>query len=228
MRIWKEGLTRFPDSALLRIKLALGYVQEIMRQRSGDLRRDAEIAWGLAMEAEAITDKSRLEEWLGNWLMAYLYWIYKGDFARSASEARAAVELVPHDAFSRSDLAQFLIVAGQPDEAMAWLEKAIRQDPNNATFGILGMAQYFAGRPAEAISVFQRQSDPWWIIIAAARARLDQLDEAREAIAKTLEGMPGWTVEKEAKWPSGMNPQFVEPFQSSYLDDLRKAGLPEK
>jgi hypothetical protein len=39
--------------------------------------------------------------------------------------------------------------------------------------------------------------------------------------------LPGWTIAQEARYPGGKQPQLVEPFQKAYLDDLRKAGLPE-
>jgi hypothetical protein len=58
-------------------------------------------------------------------------------------------------------------------------------------------------------------------------ARLDQMDEAKAELAKSLAIDPSWTVKKEAFHPTGKHPQMVEPLLTAYLKDLRKAGLPE-
>jgi hypothetical protein len=62
---------------------------------------------------------------------------------------------------------------------------------------------------------------------AACLARLGRLEEAKADVEVFLNRYPGWTIAKEAKWPSGRAPKFAEPMLSEYLDDLRKAGLPE-
>jgi adenylate cyclase len=100
-QVWQEGLAKFPDSALLRIKLAWTYVQDIINEWTNDSWGDTEQAWKLAKEAEAIPNKSRLETFLYRWLMANLYQYHEGDFPRSVVEAEAAVKLVQYDAFSR-------------------------------------------------------------------------------------------------------------------------------
>ena len=38
---------------------------------------------------------------------------------------------------------------------------------------------------------------------------------------------PSDTIKREAAWPGGKQPQMTETVLKSYLDDLRKAGLPE-
>ena len=64
-QVWQEGLAKFPDSALLRTKMALTYCSGHHRtERTDDPWRDTELAWKLAKEAEAIPDKSRLETFL--------------------------------------------------------------------------------------------------------------------------------------------------------------------
>jgi hypothetical protein len=58
-------------------------------------------------------------------------------------------------------------------------------------------------------------------------ARLGKIDEARTFMAKFVEDNPGHTVKDEAFWPTRKQPQMVERILKPYLDDLRKAGLPE-
>jgi len=177
-QVWQEGLAKFPDSALLRIKLAWTYLQDIIGERTDDPWRDTELAWKLAKEAEAIPDKSRLETFLSRWLMANLYQYHERDFERSVVEAEAAVKLVPYDAFSRADLAMFLANAGETDRAIDWLEEAIRRDasPMDWYFANLAIAYYNAGRPADAVTQFQKMKEPFEVNLAAAYARLGKLD----------------------------------------------------
>jgi hypothetical protein len=51
---------------------------------------------------------------------------------------------------------------------------------------------------------------------------LGRVDEARALIANWLEPHPGDTIGAEALRPP------KEPYKTSWLDDLRRAGLPER
>ena len=229
-QIWEEGLAKFPDSAILRIKICFTYEVAIFHGWSKDPGGDVERAWKLATEAQAVETKSRVEIWLGHWVMAFLYQWHDGDFARSVVEAEAAIEMVPNDGHSLSDLAQFLANAGRTDEAIQWGREAIRLEPKGHDWYHynLGWAYYVAGRPEQALAEFKDQpgisGSP---ALAAAYARLGQIDTARAKIAELEKILPGWTIAQEARYPGGKQPQLVEPFQKAYLDDLRKAGLPE-
>ncbi|MBB3146880.1 hypothetical protein FHS21_003296 [Phyllobacterium trifolii] len=44
---------------------------------------------------------------------------------------------------------------------------------------------------------------------------------------KFLEDKPGWTVQKEAVFPTTKQPQYTEPLLKTYLADLAKARLPK-
>jgi len=227
--IWQEGLAKFPNSALLRIKIAFTYTQDVMNERTDDPWRDTELAWKLASEADAIANKSRLETLLCHWVMAILYQLHEGDFERSAAEAEAVVRLVPYDVLAHADLGYFLVNAGKTDRAVEWLEAALHRDANPMPWliGNLAVAYYFAGRPEDAIATFRKMDEPWEINLAAAYARLDKLEEARTSIAQALKGKPGWTIKREAVWPTTRQPQLVEPLLKAYLADLAKAGLPQ-
>jgi hypothetical protein len=53
------------------------------------------------------------------------------------------------------------------------------------------------------------------------------MEEARATIAELLKSNPSYTLKYEATWPAGKMPQLVEPLQQAFLDDVRKAGMPE-
>jgi adenylate cyclase len=227
-QVWQEGLAKFPDSVLLRTKIAFTYIQDIIYERTDDPWRDTELAWKLGTEAAAIPNKSRLETFLGHWQMAILYQFHEGDFERSVVEAEAAVKLVPYDSLSRADLALYLANAGLTDRAIEWLEQAIRRDasPLDFYFGYLAVAYYLAGRPADAVAQLQKMKRPYKTYLAAAYVRLGKPDEARTIVAQLVKD--GHTLRREAVWPTGKQPQFTEPLLKPYLADLAKAGLPEK
>jgi adenylate cyclase len=123
---------------------------------------------------------------------------------RSVTEAEEAAKLVPFDPFSRADLVLYMANAGKIDTAIEWLEESIRRDasPLGWYFGNLAFAYYRADRPADAVTTLQKMVHPWYSTLAAAHARLGHVNEARASVETFLQEKPGWTVGKEAVWPS--------------------------
>ena len=64
-------------------------------------------------------------------------------------------------------------------------------------------------------------------ILAAAEVRSGKLDDARAHIAEFIKQNPSWTIKVEANFPAGQQPSMVPELLGPYLDDLRKAGVPE-
>jgi adenylate cyclase len=231
--VYAQGLAKFPGSTLLRIMIAWTHLNMLELGWSDDPGADADAAWEFGTAARAAQNKSPLETFLSRWQMAVLHYFCQGDFESAASGARAAVKLVPFDPYTRAYLSYFLIGAGHAGEARKWLEESIPRDiaPLNFYFEHLGLAHYIEGHPELALETFKRMPSPWnqprMILRAACLARAGRLDEARSEVAAHLKRYPCWTIAKEAVWPTGRAPKFAEPMLSAYLDDLRKAGLPE-
>jgi adenylate cyclase len=226
--IWQEGLAKFPNSALLRLKIASTYWVDLTFDASDDPWRDVDLGWKLLKEAEAVPDKSRLETWLYHWQMAAYYQFHDGDFESSAAEAEAAVKLVPNDPWALAVLSGIMANTGHTDRAIEWAQRAAR-DPNAIDFYYqeLGWAYYCAGRPSDALADFSKMQDPWTWGQAVSYARLGRVDEARTLMSKIVKDQPGHTIRGEAIWPTRKQPQMVQRLLTPYLDDLRKAGLPE-
>ncbi len=222
-QVWREGLAHFPNSTLLRIKLGFSYMEPILEGWTEPTEDDIETAWQFGRQAEAAENKSRQETWLCHWLMAFLYQWHDQDFERSIAEAEAAVQMVPYDAWSRASLATWLAAAGRTDEAIAWLEGALRRDPHGPPWwtGNLAWAYYLGGRYEDALGEWHKMSKPWPLGLAVVQVRLGRVGEARATVAEFLKDDPGWTLKKEARWP------LIEPLKQSYLEDLRQAGLPD-
>ncbi len=69
-----------------------------------------------------------------------------------------------------------------------------------------------------------RVSGYWpYAALASALAHLDQIDEARAAVAEALRAKPDLSLAYLKKTLPTKEPDGLEP----YLDGLRKAGLPE-
>jgi adenylate cyclase len=117
-KISEEGLARFPDSALLKIRLAWTYVVE--NNVFGPLencRTTSDIAYKLGREAEEAKNKSRFLIYQNLKLMAHVYG-WHGELDRSIQQAEAAVGMSPYDAELRSSMAGFIANAGKLDEAI--------------------------------------------------------------------------------------------------------------
>jgi adenylate cyclase len=222
-QVCQDGLARFPDSTLLRLMMSWTYLEPTLDQWTKPSDADIELAWQFGKEAEAAADKSRLEIWLSHWLMAQLYQWHEEDFERSVIEAEATVQIAPYDGFSRSVLSWNLASAGKTDQAIEWAEEAIRRDSNSPDLwqGNLAWAYYLAGRDEEALAALQKMSEPYRDVLAPVYVRLGRIDEARAVMAEFVKDT-GYTLEDEARWP------LKEPLKQAYLDDLRKAGMPER
>jgi adenylate cyclase len=116
----REGLERFPDSALLRIMLAFSYSNEVETLSSHDPQGDIQRAWDLAVEADAAAAMSPYTAWLHSSLMTELCQWHEADFERSVAHARLAVRKAPYHAHSRYHLSWFLANAGRIDQAIEW------------------------------------------------------------------------------------------------------------
>jgi TolB-like protein/DNA-binding winged helix-turn-helix (wHTH) protein len=221
---YRQGLDRYPASALLRIELAWTYLWTAMNQVDRDPRPDIEQAWRLASNALSAQSHSNLEVWLSHWLMAFLYEWHDEDFPRSVAEARMTVDLAPYDAYSRNDLSWVLANAGHGDEAIAWARIGLDHDPIGAPRyrANLAWAYYVAGRDYEGIQALRESGAEHPVLFAALHARLGQVEKARALISDYLKSGGDDAIEREDFLP------IVEPTETEFLNVLRKIGLPEK
>jgi tetratricopeptide (TPR) repeat protein len=225
--IWREGLAKFPDSSLLRVKLGSFHVVRAWSFWSDDAAADYRQGGELVRQALSAPGVSPKAQQIGHWTLAIVR-SSEGDFERAKAEARVAIELAPYDAFMLASLAQIQIMAGSPDRALDWLAKAADRDPGNHELinYRLGWAYVVQGEYEKAIAALKGGPDMVDVplLLAISYIRLDRLDEARAAAKKALELDPQFT---QAKWREGY---FYS--DSSILErqlaDLGKAGLPEK
>jgi class 3 adenylate cyclase/TolB-like protein len=226
-RVWKEGLARFPGSALLRLELAILYHTWAVDGPTQDRWHDIETAWRYIEEAEAIPDRSRLEQWLLHLARAQVLPLAKGDFEGSVREAEAAHAMVPHDPQVNITLARVMANAGHGARAVEWAEFGVASAAEVPPWyrNTLARAYWAAGRPADAVREFDALDDRCIPCHISTLVRVGRADEARELAAWDRARRPDWTLEDERLWPSGRFPEMVDHLMGPYLDDLRKAGL---
>ena len=155
------------------------------------------------------------------------------DHRAGLDAVRRALERNPGSGFVNFMAGTALVFAGDPQDALARIERAMALGPLDPSFYmylmVAGWSHLFSGRPAEALELAERSASlnpdwdsTYWGLIPAY-VQLDRLPEARAALIKYLSLAPGMTV-------SGLRQLLPIRNQASLemvLDGLRKAGLPD-
>lgn len=222
--IAEEGLKRFPDSALLKVRLAWSYLLESDAFGPFENCRDTiEVAYKLGREAEESENKSRYEVYQTRKLMAHAYAWHGAEFDRAIDETEAVIEMNPNDATDRATSAFYLANAGQFDKAQDWVSWAVAHNYQDYFWVKSNTAwtYYLAGRYQEALEALKgaEATHPWPLMIIYVN--LGRVDEAKAVTAEYLKtGLH--SILSESCTP------LREPMKQKYLDDLRRAGYPER
>ena len=120
--------------------------------------------------------------------------------------------------------------AGSPERGIGLIEQAHRLNPRHPEESLRNLAEayFFAHRYQDAIAtlsrVARRHRTSYWLYLAASHAQLEQMEQARAAIAEALKLDPTLTLAAEIKRreENGLAPASVEHLRQA----LRKAGIP--
>lgn len=223
---WSEGLRKFPNSSLLRAKLALYHLMFVWHYWTDDPAIRIQQAERLLLEARALPGLTPQARRIGHWAMAWTQQM-KGDLPRALAEAKAAIALSPYDAFMVGDLAGILAVAGEPADAIALLEEIRSRSRTFEDHWALTVAYYLVGdddRAIEAALEFRPGSLDRYVLLASSYVRLGRMGEARAAIEKLLELDPQFTQEDLKENYIYSDPSILQ----RQAADLGTAGLPKK
>jgi TolB-like protein len=228
-RIWEEGLAKYPDSNLLKVKLGWYHMTATLNfwsdDGSADLRKAGEMVRSVLAKNNLSPQVKRLAHWLFAWVLAS-----EGDFSRALNEADTAIALAPYDASLIANLSQLLMIAGRPEKGLEWTNFAREHDPNGLKQQNYnkGLALRLLGKYDDSIAAFRQSFYPDGdtpLHLAIALVRLGRIDEAKAEVKLMLEkNDPKFT---QAKWREGWiysDPSIVE----AEVADLAKAGVPEK
>jgi adenylate cyclase len=160
-----------------------------------------------------------------------LCWVYtwKKQHELAVAEGLKAIALDPNDADSYAILSQALNVAGKPEEALGFAEKAMRLNPHYpAPYAYsLGWAYSLMGRYEEAMVAVKRAIalNPNWLParlnLAAIYSSLGREEEARAEVAEVLRIAPSFSLEIFRQRSPNKDPAVTE----RTIAALSKAGL---
>ena len=153
------------------------------------------------------------------------------DYDLAIAETRAAIERNPYSAQAYFGLGFALVVAGEAEQAIEPLSRAVDlspRDPNLASYGtVLSTAYILLKQPAKAAEwarVATRQPSSHFIAhmhLVAALALLDDTIGARKARQTLLQLKPDFSAEYVKKvWPFRRSTD-----EARIVEGLRKAGL---
>ena len=160
----------------------------------------------------------------------------QGKHDDSVAELSRAVELSPSFALAHHGLGFALVLSGQVEEGAEELDKAIRLSPRDpvlwGTMCFRSIASNLLHQYEEAAKWARRvliepraaEGGYWpYAVLASALGNLDQLNEAHDAVGEALQRKSDLSLTYlkttlPTKQPDGLD---------TYLDGLRKAGLPE-
>jgi TolB-like protein/class 3 adenylate cyclase len=224
-QIWEQGLKKFPDSALLQVKLGIAHNQRALNGWSENTAADFQRAGELVRQALGHPNLSPLEKRLCYWTTAFIN-LQKGKFDQALTDAETARNLAPYDAFMIGDLSSVLLMSGKPMQAVEWLEFAATRDPANAAYynGLKGWALEVAGKPEESLASLNAGMlfagfDHFYKAIVLVRLGRD--DEAKAELKKGLEINPAITQTKWREINFYSDPKILD----DEVTDLAKAGL---
>ncbi len=158
----------------------------------------------------------------------------RGEHDASIRALEKSLSLTPSFARAHHGLGMILTLAGRLDEGRAELERTERLSPRDpilwASTVVHSLADILAGDYQAALHWAQRtielpRAKGYWphAMFAAAYAHLNQLEDARGAVAQALKELPDLSISYLKKTLPTKHEGGLEP----YLSGLRKAGLPE-
>jgi hypothetical protein len=225
----ETALSRYPQSVPLRVLQAEILTNQSYFGSSKESWDKAQAAWAILGGLPEVSTMSLMEQWHFHWVRASVTRLATGDFEAGMRDAEAANRLIPYAMSEKVELAMIAADAGHGARAVEWVRSTMREDPRPIDWqrDVLAWGLLIDGRPEEALAEYAQIQDFCLPCKVVALVRTGRMDEARNLVETIGRERPHITIAHERTWPTGHQPFLAEPFLSDYLDDLRKAGLPE-
>lgn len=232
-KLLEGAVAHDPGDAEAWASLGLTYWQEVRHLAWGGGRREMRQALSMLERSLALAPTPRAQR-----LLAEMRLLAPFEDLRSSLDALAAagaaVQMDPGEPDSLAVLALVQALGGDPQAAVALIDRARRLNPNYPAWyaRTAGIAYLLSGDPARASEELRPlyvPGDPvharaWtgWLL-AASLARAGQREEAAEIVTEALRRRPELSLEMVAHSLDGFDtPETREPV----LEGLRLAGLP--
>jgi adenylate cyclase len=205
----------------------------VFQRRPGLALHPAEVAEAAPLARRAIEAGKDDPDTL--WMSGLTIAIFAGDHSAAASAIERSLALNPNSAHAWMASGYVSCYRNLPGPAVEAFNRAIRLSPLDplgwAFAGGIALAYMIEGRYEEAIGWADRCLHEQARFTMALRIRvascahLGRLPEAQQWLARLLEVDPGLTI----SWVKAYAMTFLPPETVAvYLEDLRKAGLPEE
>ncbi len=223
-RIAEEAVAMCPEIPLGYVGLGFIHMKEYWLESGKSAQESLEKGIEAAQKALVMDDSiAGAHALLGN-----LYAI-KREYDKAIAEGERAIALSPGSASAYEFYAQSLNYACRSEEAIPFVQKAIRLNPFSPThtFLFLGHACRMTGRFEEAASAFKKAKEraPQNILaylgLAGTYSMMGREKEAREEAAEVLRINPKFSLGSYAERIPYKDQSEID----KYIDALRKAGL---
>jgi len=220
---FEEAIVLDPEYPDPYLRLGNIHLNEARLGVSKDPQKSVGQAFKLAQKALTLDETNPYAHNLLSWL-----YLRKRQFEKAIAESERAVVLSPNHPSSLSHLGLALSVAGRPQEAIPYLEKAIRLDPSRPWPAIffLGdtyrvMEQYEKAIP-KLEKALQEAPNSYMtlLVLAACYGALGREEEARATVAKLIKVNPNFSLERYER--EMLHSGTVK---ERFLENCRKAGL---
>jgi TolB-like protein/lipoprotein NlpI len=221
-RFYEKAIALDPAFARAYAMLALTYRQEVVNGWSDDHDSSLERAMTLAGKAMSLN-----EELPEAYFVKGLVHRERKEFADAIMAAQRSIEIDPNYADGHIVLGSVLYLAGQPEQGLKRVEKAMRLNPHYPHNYQLcqGQALYVMGSYDAAIDAFVQglerypESERLHVWLAAAYAQTGQADAAQWEMDQVFALNPGFSVAYLEEASAFRYQTDLE----SFLDGVRKA-----
>jgi TolB-like protein/predicted Zn-dependent protease len=226
--IWQEGLEKFPESGLLRVKIGWTYFQFFMFGWTAEPEKELELASQWVQEGLSDSNLPAVGQWNGHWLNALVHLYYKNDYDFALAEAIKTLEIIPNDPTTLVSVSAIPVFAGEPDLAIEWINRAMSREAQVPDWHHmqLGLAYHSKGDCNRAVEEHEKVA---WVgldksaSLVACYVELGRMDDAKAELAKLLEAWPEVTIAGLDRYLPHKDQAFLDRLHTA----LGQAGLPE-
>ena len=125
IKIYEQGLEKYPSSALLKVKLGWGYYQRVYGGWSTDIKSDYSRAAELVQAGLREKSVTPLGKKMGHYFLAFYNLEFKSDYDEALREVDITLKLAPADPSVICNMGIVSIGAGRPDFAISLAEQIL-------------------------------------------------------------------------------------------------------